>query len=55
MISIVTASEKEKAQTLNQKSDFLRCGGYKFGDLFEELICRSCLERHGIEGETPVR
>ena len=32
MISIVTASEKEKAQALNQKGNFLRCGGYKVGE-----------------------
>ena len=42
MISIVTASEKEKAQALNQKGNFLRCGGYKvrdnLGDLFFEVI-----------------
>jgi len=38
MISIVTASEKEKAQALNQKGNFLRCGGYKVRDIFRELF-----------------
>jgi len=38
MISIVTASEKEKAQALNQKGNFLRCGGYMVRDIFRELF-----------------
>ena len=55
MISIVTASEKEKAQALNQKGNFLRCGGYMVRDIFRELFFWSHLERCGIEGDTPVQ
>ena len=30
--------KKERAQALNQKGDFLRCGGYKVRDIFRELF-----------------
>ena len=40
MISIVTASEKEKAQALNQKGNFLRGGGYKVRDNLEIIFLK---------------